>query len=191
MALQLAEEKGQLDSDTSKGWRIKPENFKKNYTPVEHPKGTFLLYEIRWGKSPKTWKKWCTNDDNHHAEINFIEKAWQEKNCHRTMPCSVTWFLSWSPCEECSWFIIEFLKKYPKVTLDIRASRLYRDCEQQTGLKELVKRGVNISIMHMGDYNYCWRIFVDHQRNQDQDNHYMGFSRKICDWNEKLHSILE
>nr|XP_056711006.1 DNA dC->dU-editing enzyme APOBEC-3B-like [Euleptes europaea] len=174
-------------------WTMEPDVFKRNYTPVQHPKLTYLLYEIHWGKSYRTWKHWCRNDDNHHAEINFFEDFCKEIEHRRTQPCSVTWFLSWSPCDECSQFIIEFLKKHPNVTLDIRASRLFKDWEKRnkTGLRALVDHGVHISIMHPGDYSYCWRTFVAHQRNENENKGYMQFFQKICDWNEELRLVLE
>ncbi|XP_077157991.1 C-_U-editing enzyme APOBEC-1-like [Paroedura picta] len=190
MALLFEEEKGQLDNDTDKGWRIEPDDFEMNYTPGLHPKSTYLLYEIHWGKSLRTWKNWCRNGGNRHAEINFFEQACKEIKRRKIKPCSVTWFLSWSPCHECSQAIITFLEEHPNVTLDIRVSQLFRDENKlnKDGLRALVDHGIHISIMHPGDYSYCWRTFVAHRKNQRKD--YMQFFKKIHVWNERLCSVL-
>ncbi|XP_015272576.1 PREDICTED: DNA dC-_dU-editing enzyme APOBEC-3G-like [Gekko japonicus] len=186
---------GQLAKDTDKRWRIEPDDFEKNYTPESRPHVTYLLYEIHWGKSLRTWKNWCKNDVNRHAEINFFETACEEIK-RRTKPCYVTWFLSWSPCHNCSKSIIEFLGKHPNVTLDIRVSRLFRDWdENKTELRALAgHRGIHLSIMHPGDYSYCWKTFVAHQKNQgssEEPKDYMHFFTKIHDWNAELCSVLK
>lgn len=138
-------------------WRIEPDEFERNYTPLSAPKATYLLYEVHWGRSHKTWKYSCQNDDDHHAEINFFENYCEKIKSRTDKPCSVTWFLSWSPCHECSQYIIKFLEKYTHVTLDIRVSRLFRDSEEQnkTGLRDLVGHGIPISIMHPGGKLIC------------------------------------
>ncbi|XP_061439221.1 C-_U-editing enzyme APOBEC-1 isoform X2 [Rhineura floridana] len=157
--------KGQSDTGTNQRWKIEPETLCRNYDPRRPPNVTHLLYEIRWGKSPKTWKNWCRSDRS-HAEINFLQNACEKIKNRKNMPCSITWFLSWSPCGSCSHDIIEFLKAHPNVNLEIRAAQLFKHDKEhnRNGLRNLVNCGVKISIMHLPDYRYCWRTFVAHQK---------------------------
>lgn len=142
-------------------WRMEPDDFERNYTPGLRPKETYLLYEIHWGKSLRTWKNWCTNkraENNLHAEINFFETACEEMKRRRTKPCSVTWFLSWSPCHKCSQSIIKFLEEHHNVTLNIRVSWLFKDDDERnkTGLRALACHDrIHISIMHPGGKLIC------------------------------------
>lgn len=132
-------------------WRIEPETFRRNYNPTQFPEVTHLFYEIHWGRSFRTWKQWCTNNSTKHAEINFFETFCEEINRQRNRPCSVTWFLSWSPCGRCSHSIIEFLEEHPNVTLDIRFSQLFKYSywQNQNGLRALANHGVRISVMQL------------------------------------------
>ncbi|XP_077157990.1 C-_U-editing enzyme APOBEC-1-like [Paroedura picta] len=159
------EERGQAGGSKQR-WRIEPETFQRNYNPTGPPEVTHLLYQIQWDRSPKAWRQWCTSNCTQHAEINFIENACEEIHCERTKPCFVTWFLSWSPCGRCSRSIIKFLRKHPNVTLNIRFCQLYRifDRRNQKGLRALYNNGVQLSVMQLPDYDYCWRKFVSHQR---------------------------
>ncbi|XP_066469366.1 C-_U-editing enzyme APOBEC-1-like [Tiliqua scincoides] len=155
-------QRGQFDRSTNQRWKIEPERFRRNFEVIRPPEVTHLLYEIRWGRSPKTWKNFCTSDPTRHAEINFLENVWSELRCQQTTPCYITWFLSWSPCGVCSRRIIEFLAEHRNVMLEIRMSQLYRyyDERNQKGLRNLDQNGVKIAIMNPFDYAYCWRTFV-------------------------------
>uniref|UniRef100_A0A670KC45 C->U-editing enzyme APOBEC-1 n=1 Tax=Podarcis muralis TaxID=64176 RepID=A0A670KC45_PODMU len=115
------------------------------------PERTHLLYEIRWGRSRRYWRNWCTSNRTHHAEINFLENACEEIDRRTTTPCTVTWFLTWSPCGKCSGRIKQFLQEHPNVTLKICAAQLYKQNYRfnQKGLRDLANFGVRIYIMQL------------------------------------------
>lgn len=162
-----------------------------NYTPANPPEVTHILYEIHWERSPRTWKQWCTSNQAQHAEIVFFENACEVINHRRIRPCFVTWFLSWSPCNKCSHRIIEFLKEHPNVTLYIQFSQLFNiaDRKNQEGLRALANNGVQLSIMQLPDYDYCWRTFVLHERRKRMNSQW-NFSFLIHSHSKELDRIL-
>ncbi|XP_021505673.1 C-_U-editing enzyme APOBEC-1 isoform X2 [Meriones unguiculatus] len=143
--------------------RIEPQEFGAFFDPQLLRKETCLLYEINWGGRHSVWRHTGQNTDR-HAEINFIEKFTSERYFCPFTRCSITWFLSWSPCGECCRAIVEFLSRYPNVTLFIYVARLYHHTDERNrqGLRDLCRRGVTIRIMTEQECYYCWRNFVNY-----------------------------
>uniref|UniRef100_H0XVG8 C->U-editing enzyme APOBEC-1 n=1 Tax=Otolemur garnettii TaxID=30611 RepID=H0XVG8_OTOGA len=143
--------------------RIEPWEFEVFFDPRELRKETCLLYEIKWGTSHKIWRSTARNTTS-HAEMNFIEKFTSERCSDAPISCSITWFLSWSPCWECSKAIREFVSRHPSVTLVIYVARLYWHMDQQNrqGLRDLISSGVTVQIMRVSEYCHCWRNFVNY-----------------------------
>ncbi|XP_062051413.1 C-_U-editing enzyme APOBEC-1 [Lepus europaeus] len=159
----MASEKGPSNKDYTLRRRIEPWEFEVFFDPRELRKEACLLYEIKWGTSSKTWRSSGKNTTN-HVEVNFIEKMTSERRLCPSTCCSITWFLSWSPCWECSTAIRKFLSQHPGVTLVIFVARLFQhmDHRNRQGLKDLVTSGVTIRVMSVSEYCYCWENFVNY-----------------------------
>ncbi|EDK99689.1 C-_U-editing enzyme APOBEC-1 isoform a [Mus musculus] len=159
----MSSETGPVAVDPTLRRRIEPHEFEVFFDPRELRKETCLLYEINWGGRHSVWRHTSQNTSN-HVEVNFLEKFTTERYFRPNTRCSITWFLSWSPCGECSRAITEFLSRHPYVTLFIYIARLYHHTDQRNrqGLRDLISSGVTIQIMTEQEYCYCWRNFVNY-----------------------------
>uniref|UniRef100_A0A452EA59 C->U-editing enzyme APOBEC-1 n=1 Tax=Capra hircus TaxID=9925 RepID=A0A452EA59_CAPHI len=148
--------------------RIEPLEFEFSFDPRNFCKEAYLLYEIQWGNSRDVWRHSGKNTTK-HVERNFIEKIASERHFHPSISCSIFWYLSWSPCWECSKAIREFLNQHPNVTLVIYIARLFQhtDPQNRQGLKDLFHSGVTIQVMRDPEYDYCWRNFVNYPQGKE------------------------
>ncbi|XP_060046810.1 uncharacterized protein LOC103126722 [Erinaceus europaeus] len=154
--------KGQSKPRIATGRRIEPWEFEDFFDPRQFRRETCLFYEVRWGSSRNAWRSTARNTTR-HAEVNFLERFAAERHFDKPVSCSITWFLSWSPCWECSRAIGAFLSQHPQVTLAIHVARLFHHEDEQNrqGLRDLLARGVTLQVMGDSEYAHCWRTFVN------------------------------
>ncbi|XP_006146678.2 C-_U-editing enzyme APOBEC-1 [Tupaia chinensis] len=154
---------GPSTGDATLRRRIEPWEFESFFDPRVLRRETCLLYEIQWGRSQKLWRSSGRNTTN-HVEVNFIGKLTSERHFQPAIGCSVTWFLSWSPCWECCKAIGEFLSQHPNVKLVIYVARLFHHTDERNrqGLRDLINSGVTIQIMTAVEYCHCWKNFVNY-----------------------------
>nr|XP_023415754.1 DNA dC->dU-editing enzyme APOBEC-3G-like [Loxodonta africana] len=146
----------------------------KNFPFTTGRNKTYLCYEVQLMNGdlrvPQNWIKGFLYNQYHpnpqlrrHAELWFLEwiSSWQ---LYPGQHLRVTWFLSWSPCPYCAQEVASFLQRNSHVSLNIFAARIYDRLEgYEEGLRSLYDAGADIDIMTYGEFEYCWRAFVDNQ----------------------------
>ncbi|XP_028910090.1 C-_U-editing enzyme APOBEC-1 isoform X2 [Ornithorhynchus anatinus] len=166
----MAKERETLAADPTVRRRIKSWEFTSFFDPSQLRKETSLLSEVWWGSSSRLWRS-CSQNSTHHVEQSFLDHFQAQRHLGPSTTCTITWFLSWSPCWECARAIRTFLDKYPTVKLTIYVARLYwhMDPQNRQGLRNLVKGGVDVRIMGPSEHYYCWRNFVDYSRGEEEE----------------------
>ncbi|XP_074858616.1 C-_U-editing enzyme APOBEC-1-like isoform X2 [Carettochelys insculpta] len=177
----------------TQGGKIFHEAFMENYDPSLLPRETYLLYEIKWSNSKRLVQRCCHSTHIEHAEIYFLKDIFYKQRYDPSVHCSITWYLSWSPCGDCCKAIRDFLKDQSNINLVIYVARLYHhEIENnRQGLRSLVNIGVTIRLMDLPVYSYCWRTFVCDE-NKDEDDYW---PRHLAPWimlySLELQSILQ
>ncbi|XP_043370156.1 C-_U-editing enzyme APOBEC-1-like isoform X1 [Dermochelys coriacea] len=175
------------------GGKILQETFIDSYDPSVLRRVQYMLYKIKWSNSKRPWQSCCHSTRMEHAEIHFIEDVFQEQRSDPSVHCSITWYMSWSPCGDCCKQIRDFLKEQPNVNLIIYVARIYWHKEEinRQGLRSLMNVGVSIRVMDLPVYSYCWRTFVDDEDKYEDDYWPRHFAPWIMLYSLELQSILQ
>ncbi|XP_010606145.1 C-_U-editing enzyme APOBEC-1 [Fukomys damarensis] len=137
-------------------------------SPRQLRRETCLLSEVRWGASPRAWRECCLNAAR-HAEASFLHRLTLGGRLQGPARCTITWFLSWSPCRECARATGQFLRQHPNVSLVVYVARLFWHVDEQNrqGLRDLVAAGARVQVMSDPEFCHCWRNFVNYPPGQE------------------------
>ncbi|CAH6791191.1 Apobec3 [Phodopus roborovskii] len=100
-----------------------------------------------------------------HAEVCFL--SWFHTQVLEVLPpgerYSITWYVSWSPCNKCAEKVAWFLDTHSNLSLAIFSSRLYYfwKPDYQDKLRRLNQAGAHMAAMDFPEFKKCWDKFVD------------------------------
>lgn len=128
-------------------------------------KKTLVLFSLK-KENNTLWHKWgyAYNEPGKiHAEVlilNEIEGCIPENQTEEKH--KMKWFISYTPCHQCSAKIKTYLESKNGISMEINASKPYffTNDKEREGLYLLKSIGVSIKIMNKPDYEKCWYLFV-------------------------------
>lgn len=173
------------------GDRIDPFFFKFQFKNVEYSSGrnkTFLCYLVAQGDSVDGMLRGYLEDEHSggHAEEAFFMQILPYND--PALKCTITWYVSSSPCAACAAKLVEVLKDRKNMKLNIFASRLFEweEPEIQDGLRSLVAAGCKLRVMKPLDFNYVWDTFVENEELpftpwEDCKESYEYYQEKLAD----------
>ncbi|XP_008278669.1 probable C-_U-editing enzyme APOBEC-2 [Stegastes partitus] len=177
--------------ETITGDRVDPFVFKFQFKNVEYSSGrnkTILCYLVDRGDTADGLLKGFLEDEHAgtHAEEVFFTQCLP--HCDSAIKCTVTWYVSSSPCSACTAKIAEVLKARKNIKLTIFAARLFEweEAEIQAGLKALHAAGCKLRVMKPLDFSYTWDTFVENDEQplnlwEDCKENYEYYHEKLAD----------
>ncbi|XP_043919259.1 DNA dC-_dU-editing enzyme APOBEC-3F-like [Protopterus annectens] len=167
-------------------------DFRKNFFPI----GTScIVYMITANDMSDFYRsglslKW--RNQREHAEEECIDKLEYEL-CNVKRPCTVTLFMSWTPCSECVPIIIDFVQRHRNVRLRILAARIYyhEEPENREGLRILFTYCVDLKMMKWADYYFLWYSFGDNKSISRELIYKPHPYHGITNWETELRKILQ
>ncbi|KAM4696257.1 C-_U-editing enzyme APOBEC-1-like [Rhinophrynus dorsalis] len=128
---------------------MNPQTFISHYAPSTYPPATHLCYEVYKGRNIIACGH-LTNTSEDHAEEVFIGERFRRE----WRSCTVVWYISWSPCDQCMEIPLRsFLRANPNLTLQIKFAKVYKHTSR-CNIRELQERGVEIGVMDLQG-KYC------------------------------------
>ncbi|XP_028645845.1 DNA dC-_dU-editing enzyme APOBEC-3-like [Grammomys surdaster] len=150
--------------------KLSQETFWFHFENLQHAQGrnnTFLCYEVNRKDcdSPVSlFQGVFKEEEDKHAEICFLH--WFRDQVLTELPpgeeLKVTWYISWSPCVDCTEEVARFLATHHNLSLAIFCSRIYYPKKQnyQQKLRRLVLEGAQVAVMDLPEFKKCWNKFV-------------------------------
>ncbi|XP_055250481.1 DNA dC-_dU-editing enzyme APOBEC-3C-like isoform X2 [Moschus berezovskii] len=125
---------------------------------------TYLCYQLRQ-LDDLTLDRGCfRNKKQRHAEIRFIDKI-NSLNLNPRQSYKIICYITWSPCPNCAYELVNFITRNDHLNLQIFASRLYFHWIKpyRKGLQQLQEAGISVAVMTHTEFEDCWEQFVDNQ----------------------------
>ncbi|XP_043919261.1 DNA dC-_dU-editing enzyme APOBEC-3D-like isoform X2 [Protopterus annectens] len=167
--------------------RINKSIFMEHFKKGTWTKNTYIVSELT-RRNGDVIADQFTLQNRIHAESQCITRLKQTISVDEVV--SLTWYISWTPCNVCADEIIAFLHQYPNVTLQIHAARVYYHENQlmREGLRRLRDNNVAISIMGWRDYVSLWQTYGDSTEEIRRNEVYEG---NPLDFEDILTTILQ
>nr|AKL90515.1 APOBEC-3C [Protopterus annectens] len=174
--------------------RMSKDDLIREYRKWYYPRSTCIAYVVSNEKCQVVNQNWICSEGTSHAEMSCINQI--TKWIDRDETYIMKWYMSWTPCSDCSDKVIEFLKDYTNVRLRIIAARIYyHDNEDnKRGLRSLNKENVKLSTMKWTDYLNMWHRFIYIKDDEDIEKWELFTGMRGCartNWRWTLDSILK